>query len=171
VRALAQKSAEAAKDIKTLITESVTRIDQGTKLASASGEVFKHVTESINEVTGKINQIAHASNEQTAGISQVHQAITSIDSVTQQNAALVEQTSAAAESMRDQATNLMEKMAFFKTTSARQSGRANALAAKTTSPSLAAPIKSEKPVKQAMAEAKPASKAMPAAQGDEWAEF
>ena len=171
VRALAQKSAEAAKDIKTLISESVTRIDQGTKLASASGEVFSHVTESINDVTNKINQIAHASKEQTVGIGQVHQAITSIDSVTQQNAALVEQTSAAAESMRDQATNLMEKMAFFKTTSARQGARPKALAAKVKPASLSAP--SEQSLKKNVsADKKPLNKpTAQAAQGDEWAEF
>ena len=170
VRALAQKSAEAAKDIKTLISESVTRIDQGTKLASASGEVFSHVTESINDVTGKINQIAHASKEQTVGIGQVHQAITSIDSVTQQNAALVEQTSAAAESMRDQATNLMEKMAFFKTTSARQSHQPKTLSGKAIAPPKSKPASLAPPAKTSSAPKAP-SKQADVKQADEWAEF
>lgn len=115
VRALAQKSAEAAKDIKKLITESVERIDQGTKLADQSGKVLKEITSSIDEVTNMIRQVAKATEEQAAGIHQVHQAITSIDKVTQQNAALVEETAAASESMRDQANKLSREMNFFKT--------------------------------------------------------
>ncbi|HEY9017775.1 methyl-accepting chemotaxis protein [Thiomicrospira sp.] len=115
VRALAQKSAEAAKDIKTLIDESVSRIDDGTRLASESGERLASITGSIEEVTGMINQIARASSEQAEGVSQVHTAISDIDGATQQNAALVEQTSAAAESMNEQASELSRNMAFFKT--------------------------------------------------------
>ncbi|MFA6700931.1 MAG: methyl-accepting chemotaxis protein, partial [Thiomicrospira sp.] len=99
VRALAQKSAEAAKDIKGLIDESVTRIDEGTKLASQSGEVLQGINQSINGVADMISQIAQASAEQSQGIKQVHTAIAQIDSVTQQNAALVEETSAASESL------------------------------------------------------------------------
>ncbi|MDR9499509.1 MAG: methyl-accepting chemotaxis protein [Hydrogenovibrio sp.] len=117
VRALAQKSADAAKDIKKLITESVERIDQGTKLADESGSVLKEITRSIDEVTHMIHQVAGATKEQAKGIHQVHQAVTSIDQVTQQNAALVEQTAAASESMRDQANNLTKEMSFFKTKS------------------------------------------------------
>lgn len=115
VRALAQKSAEAAKDIKNLIDESVSRIDDGTRLASESGERLASITGSIEQVTGMINQIARASSEQAEGVSQVHTAISDIDGATQQNAALVEQTSAAAESMSEQATELSRNMAFFKT--------------------------------------------------------
>ncbi|HEY9018375.1 methyl-accepting chemotaxis protein [Thiomicrospira sp.] len=115
VRALAQKSAEAAKDISALIGESVTRIDQGTKLASESGEMLNAITGSVSEVTQMIAQIARASAEQAEGVSQVHQAIADIDQVTQQNAALVEQTSAASESMSEQAANLSQDMAFFNT--------------------------------------------------------
>ncbi|MBE0492882.1 MAG: HAMP domain-containing protein [Thiomicrospira sp.] len=115
VRALAQKSAEAAKDIKKLIDESVSRIDDGTRLASESGERLASITGSIEQVTGMINQIARASSEQAEGVSQVHTAISDIDGATQQNAALVEQTSAAAESMSEQATELSRNMAFFNT--------------------------------------------------------
>ncbi|WP_051678605.1 methyl-accepting chemotaxis protein [Thiomicrospira pelophila] len=115
VRALAQKSAEAAKDIKNLIDESVSRIDDGTRLASESGERLASITGSIEQVTGMINQIARASSEQAEGVSQVHTAISDIDGATQQNAALVEETSAAAESMSEQATELSRNMAFFKT--------------------------------------------------------
>lgn len=115
VRALAQKSAEAAKDIKTLIDESVARIGQGTQLASESGEVLKGINDAVENVTQMIEHIAQASKEQAEGVNQVHKAIADIDQVTQQNAALVEETSAAAESMAEQATDLSRNMAFFKT--------------------------------------------------------
>ncbi|UQB42475.1 MCP four helix bundle domain-containing protein [Thiomicrospira microaerophila] len=115
VRALAQKSAEAAKEISALIGESVNRIDQGTKLADESGKMLGAITGSIKDVTQMIAQIAQASQEQAEGVNQVHKAITSIDQVTQQNAALVEETSAAAESMSEQAKVLSADMAFFKT--------------------------------------------------------
>lgn len=115
VRALAQKSAEAAKDIKGLIDQSVSRIDDGTKLASESGEVLQGINDSINGVAEMIGQIAQASAEQADGIKQVHTAISQIDGVTQQNAALVEETSAASESLNEQAQILQQDMAFFNT--------------------------------------------------------
>jgi methyl-accepting chemotaxis protein len=117
VRALAGKSAEAAKDIKTLIEDSVSRVDNGTKLAEKSGEMLGNITHAIDKVTQMIGDIANASNEQAMGIAQVNQAISQIDSVTQQNAALVEETTASANSLRTEATNLQENMAFFKTNS------------------------------------------------------
>lgn len=117
VRSLAQKSAEAAKDIKGLIEESVARIDEGTKLAAQSGEVLQDINESIHGVAGMINKIANASSEQSSGIKQVHIAISQIDSVTQQNAALVQETTSAADSMSEQSRNLKLEMSIFKTTS------------------------------------------------------
>jgi len=113
VRALAQKSAEAAKDITGLINESVTRIDQGTKLASESGEMLVDINASVKDVANMIEQIAQASVQQMEGIEQVHKAVSQIDEVTQQNAALVEQTSAASESMSEQAGILANDMSFF----------------------------------------------------------
>lgn len=115
VRALAQKSAEAAKEITALINENVTRIDQGTRLASESGEMLNSITAAVEQVSQMIEHIAQASGEQAEGVSQVHKAIADIDQVTQQNAALVEQTSAASESMSEQAAILNRDMAFFKT--------------------------------------------------------
>ena len=162
VRALAQKSAEAAKDIKTLIDESVTRIDQGTKLASESGEVLAGINTSVEQVTQMIDHIAQASREQAEGVNQVHKAIADIDQVTQQNAALVEETSAAAESMSEQATDLSRNMAFFKT--GQQGGRAMLAKPKAA----AKPASLPKPTKSTgTSVAKPAQK--PAA--DEWSEF
>jgi methyl-accepting chemotaxis protein len=115
VRALAQKSAEAAKDIKELITDSVSRIEVGTQLADKSGEMLSGITGSIEQVASMIEQIANASSEQSQGINQVHKAMTDIDRVTQENAALVEETTAATSSLSREANHLKDNMAFFKT--------------------------------------------------------
>jgi methyl-accepting chemotaxis protein len=115
VRALAGKSADAAKDIKHLIEDSVQRIETGTQLADKSGEMLNGITTSIEHVAGMIEEIANASNEQSIGINQVHKAMADIDRVTQENAALVEETTAAAESLSSEANNLGNNMAFFKT--------------------------------------------------------
>lgn len=115
VRALAQKSADAAKDIKELITDSVIRIDAGTQLADKSGEMLSGITGSIEQVASMIEEIAHASNEQSTGIHQVNKAIIEIDKITQENAALVEQTTSAAESLSSEAHLLKDNMGHFKT--------------------------------------------------------
>ena len=115
VRALAGKSADAAKDIKGLIEDSVQRIDVGTKLADKSGEMLSNISDSIKDVANMIEAISAASKEQATGISQVHLAIADIDRVTQENAALVEQTTAAAESLNDEANALRSNMSFFTT--------------------------------------------------------
>ncbi len=126
VRALAQKSAAAAKDIKDLITDSVARIEAGTQLADKSGEMLGGITGSIEKVTSMIHAIAQASSEQANGIHQVHHSMNSIDAVTQENAALVEQTTSAADSMRMEAVRLQENMRFFKTNGATNQGRSMA---------------------------------------------
>ena len=113
VRSLAQKSAEAAKDIKTLIDETVSRVTQGSSLATESGEMLNEINDSIDSVTNMITQIAGASKEQAEGVHQVHLAISQIDSVTQQNAALVEETSAAADNLKQQANILQKEMSYF----------------------------------------------------------
>lgn len=114
VRALAQKSAEAAHEIRTLIDGSVLKIDHGTLMATEAGESLHGVTDSIHQVTKMVEQIAEASSEQAGGIRQVHLAITDIDDVTQQNASLVERTTAAANSLSEQVNHLNNNMAFFK---------------------------------------------------------
>ena len=143
VRALAGKSADAAKDIKSLIEDSVNRIHAGTQLADKSGEMLNGITASIEQVAGMIEHIADASKEQTIGINQVHKAIADIDKVTQENAALVEETTAAAESLSIEANNLRHSMAFFKTgTATVVSKRANtAKKASRAHPALPAPKK------------------------------
>ncbi len=97
VRALAQKSSDAAKEIRQLIDESVKRVEQGSEQASKSGEVLGQIAQSIDSVTEMVNQIASATAEQMTGIEQVHHTVTQLDDVTQQNAALVEETTSAAE--------------------------------------------------------------------------
>ncbi len=140
VRALAGKSADAAKDIKGLIEDSVNRIYTGTQLADKSGEMLNGIADSIAQVAGMIHEIADASHEQATGIGQVHLAIADIDKVTQENAALVEETTAAAESLSTEADNLRNNMAFFKTGQTTAARVASHSAPRTKAP---APVKKQ----------------------------
>ncbi len=115
VRNLAQRSATAAKEIKTLITSSVDKVDLGTKLADEAGKSISEVVNSIKDVAKLIDEITTASVEQSAGIDQVSSAITQMDDVTQQNATLVEEASAAASSLEEQVANLAISVAAFDT--------------------------------------------------------
>src|SRR5690606_9957665 len=114
VRSLAQRSAQAAKEIKTLIEASLETIQAGSQQAAQAGTVMRDVVTSIEGVTTIMGEIASASNEQLEGIQQVNQAVAQMDSVVQQNAALVEQAAAAAGSLQDQAGHLTEAVAVFK---------------------------------------------------------
>ncbi|MEC5215872.1 methyl-accepting chemotaxis protein [Actimicrobium sp. GrIS 1.19] len=114
VRNLAQRSAAAAKEIKTLIGDSVDKVDAGTRLVDQAGATMGEVVDSIKRVTDIMSEITHASAEQSAGIEQVNQAIIEMDSVTQQNAALVEQAAAAAQSLQNQAAELAQVVGVFK---------------------------------------------------------
>jgi methyl-accepting chemotaxis protein len=113
VRTLAQRSATAAKEIKDLITESVTRIDNGSKLVENAGRTMEEIVTSAGRTTDIMNEIAAASEEQSTGIGQVNKAITQMDEVTQQNAALVEQASAAAQTLAEQAQALRDAVSVF----------------------------------------------------------
>ncbi len=114
VRNLAQRSAAAAKEIKGLIGDSVERVEAGSKLVNEAGETMHEIVESVRRVTDIMGEITAASQEQTAGIDQINQAITQMDQVTQQNAALVEEASAASEAMQDQAAKLALVVSVFK---------------------------------------------------------
>ncbi|NKE66169.1 HAMP domain-containing protein [Ramlibacter sp. RBP-2] len=114
VRSLAQRSAAAAKEIKALIDDSVSKVDTGSELVGQAGATMDEIVGSIRRVTDIMGEIAAASAEQTRGIEQVNQAITQMDQVTQQNAALVEEASAAAQSMREQAGALVQAVSVFK---------------------------------------------------------
>lgn len=114
VRNLAQRSAAAAREIKTLIDDSVDKVGVGSKLVEQAGVTMNEVVTSIKRVHDIMGEITAASQEQSDGIEQVNQAITQMDTVTQQNAALVEQAAAAAESLQDQAANLAGLVSVFK---------------------------------------------------------
>jgi methyl-accepting chemotaxis protein len=114
VRNLAERSAEAAKEIKSLITASVERVEQGTTLVDKAGATMTEVVSSIRRVTDIMGEITAASAEQSAGVSQVGEAVTQMDQATQQNAALVEESAAAAESLKVQAQQLVAAVAVFK---------------------------------------------------------
>ena len=114
VRNLAQRSASAAKEIKELITDSVAKTTEGTKQVEQAGATMSEIVASVQRVTDIMGEISAASSEQSSGIDQVNHAITSMDEVTQQNAALVEEAAAAAESLSEQASTLMDTVAAFK---------------------------------------------------------
>lgn len=114
VRNLAQRSAAAAKEIKSLINDSVEKVSNGTRLVEEAGHTMEDIVGSVKRVTNIITDISSASLEQSAGIEQVNQAISQMDQVTQQNAALVEEAAAAADSLSGQARNLAEAVAVFK---------------------------------------------------------
>jgi methyl-accepting chemotaxis protein len=114
VRNLAQRSAAAAKEIKTLIGDSVEKVERGSKLVGQAGVTMDEVVSSVKRVTDIMSEIANASAEQSAGIAQVNTSIIEMDSMTQQNAALVEQAAAAAQSLQDQAGELARVVSIFK---------------------------------------------------------
>ncbi|WP_411886834.1 methyl-accepting chemotaxis protein [Polaromonas sp. YR568] len=114
VRNLAQRSAAAAKEIKTLIGDSVDKVEEGSKQVAEAGRTMDEIVASVKRVTDIMAEITAASQEQTAGIEQVNQAITQMDQVTQQNAALVEEAAAAASSLQEQASELSQVVSVFR---------------------------------------------------------
>jgi methyl-accepting chemotaxis protein len=114
VRNLAQRSAEAAKEIKTLIGTSVDKVDAGTRLVADAGSTMDEIVASVQRVTDIMGEISSATAEQSQGIAQVNVAVTQLDQMTQQNAALVEQSAAAAESLKDQAASLTQVVRVFR---------------------------------------------------------
>ena len=114
VRSLAQRSADAAREIKTLIGASVEKVENGTQLVSNAGQSMEDIVAQVQRVSDLIGEISSATSEQTTGISQVGEAVTQLDQVTQQNAALVEQSAAAADSLRHQAAKLAEVVSVFR---------------------------------------------------------
>jgi methyl-accepting chemotaxis protein len=164
VRNLAQRSASAAKEIKELISDSVSKVQEGTRLVENAGNTMTEIVSSVQRVTDIMGEISAASSEQSAGIDQVNNAITSMDEVTQQNAALVEEAAAAAESLVDQAISLMEVVGNFKLkgTTSHQERR-----------SQGSPMRTSKPVESSKPLAKPVAKvALKTGTDDaEWEEF
>ena len=132
VRTLAQRSAAAAKDIKSLIADSVGRVDEGNTHVTRTGRSMDEIIASIERVDRIIGEIETASAEQSSGIEQVNLAITQMDEVTQQNAALVEQAAAAAESLEEQAVQLRQAVASFRLSNAAQPPTPRALPGRTS---------------------------------------
>ncbi len=122
VRSLAGRSADAAKEIKSLINASVERVEQGTALVDQAGTTMTEVVSSIRRVTDIMGEISAASNEQASGVAQVGEAVTQMDQATQQNAALVEEMAAAASSLKNQANDLVQVVAVFKLNTDQHSG-------------------------------------------------
>ncbi len=114
VRSLAQRSAQAAKEIKVLIDSSVSKVSDGGLLVQKAGQTMVEIVDSVKNVSAIVSEIANASSEQSTGIEEINRAITHMDEATQQNAALVEQAAAAAQSLQDQATNLATIVSGFK---------------------------------------------------------
>ena len=184
VRSLAQRSAEAAKEIKQLITDSVGRVEQGTQLVDKAGNTMTEVVNAIRRVTDIMGEISAASREQSSGVAQVGEAITQMDQATQQNAALVEESSAAASSLNQQAGDLVQAVAVFKLAGHAGITTGKASAASQARPAPAprvAPRPATAPKPVARAASKPAavlsapSKASPAAVAaggdDDWDSF
>ena len=174
VRNLAGRSASAAKEIKGLIQDSVRKVEEGSQLVTQSGQTLDHIVTAVKKVSDIVGEIAGASREQSAGIEQVNKAVVQLDEMTQQNAALVEQASAASQSMADQAKGLSQMMERYQVSAqaaaaaaAQAATRRGTGAAKQAAPA-AAPqgSRSAAPVK---AVRKPAAKV--AAAGDDWTEF
>jgi methyl-accepting chemotaxis protein-1 (serine sensor receptor) len=116
VRTLAQRSAQAAKEIKALIDDSGERVNAGSQLVNEAGATMAEIVNAVTRVTDIMGEIASASDEQSRGIDQVGQAVAEMDRVTQQNASLVEESAAAAAALEDQAARLNEAVAVFKIT-------------------------------------------------------
>ena len=173
VRNLAQRSASAAKEIKTLINDSVSKVKVGSDLVDESGRTLAGIVDEVKKVTDIVAEIRAASEEQASGIQQVNNAITQMDHSTQQNAALVEQSTAASRAMVDQATELSRQMNYFHT-SASADARAPQVAAVR---SIAAPRSPRLPVKPSAAKRRtttpPHPQALARASGDNssWQEF
>ena len=135
VRSLAGRSAEAAKEIKQLIGASVEKVELGSRLVQDAGGTMQEIVQSVQRVTDMIGEVTAASTEQSTGIGQVNQAVVNLDQMTQQNAALVEQSTAAAQSLREQAQQLAQAVSVFKV----QGGSLPMAAPVTRSPAAAAP--------------------------------
>ncbi|PRC95255.1 methyl-accepting chemotaxis protein [Solimicrobium silvestre] len=182
VRNLAQRSAVAAKEIKGLITTSVEKVGVGTKLVGQAGVTINQIVASVKQVNDIIAEISHASQDQSADIEGINHSVIDMDGMTQQNAALVEQAAAAAQSLQDQAAELAKVVSIFKLTT-----NAPLNFAKKTAPSAARPevkltqVKAKSPVAEIKSAAKSSIKSLPAAKstakknaavdGNDWEEF
>ena len=189
---MAGRSAEAAKEIKSLITASVERVEQGTALVDKAGATMTEVVSSIRRVTDIMGEISAASNEQAVGVSRVGDAIGSMDQTTQQNAALVEEMAAAASSLKGQASDLVQVVSVFKISAEQQDhvpAKANVRSGKAQpfdgpdrrdvpakpsaayKPAAKPAAKPGSPVKTALLTPKTSARSTPAGGDDDWESF
>lgn len=159
VRSLAQRSAEAAKEIKQLITASVDKVETGSRLVLDAGTTMTDIVQSVQRVTDMIGEITAASSEQSAGVQQVNQAIGNLDQMTQQNAALVEQSAAAAQSLREQADQLAQVVSRFKVNAASYAPAQAQAAIEAARASAAKGVSAARPAVKPLAKAAPAANA------------
>jgi methyl-accepting chemotaxis protein len=141
VRNLAQRSAQAAKEIKTLIGDSVSQVEAGTRLVDAAGRTMDDIVSSVKKVSDLVTEIAAASQEQSSGIEQVNQAITQMDQVVQQNATLVEEATAATESLKGQSEELLALVSSFRLGDAAAAAAPSMPAQRSTAPAQPAPVR------------------------------
>ena len=168
VRSLAQRSANAAKEIKALISDSVEKVDAGSKLVASAGQTMDEIVGSVKRVTDIMAEISAASQEQSGGLEQVNTAVSQMDKITQQNAALVEEAAAAAKSMEEQTDALLQMVGGF----VLAEGQSVATAPAPRQPSPAAPKPAARPA--AKSTEKPATRKREAAKptaSDDWKEF
>ncbi|MBC3806938.1 MCP four helix bundle domain-containing protein [Undibacterium seohonense] len=168
VRSLAQRSASAAKEIKELINDSVEKVEQGTRLVDAAGTTMQEVVQSVKRVSDMISEITAAGQEQSSGIDQINQAIIQMDSITQQNSALVEEAAAASATMQDQAAKLVDVVSVFKLDNNGTYSAPKASAAPRRASS--SPTRSNK-VQPPRIKASPVKHTEKAASADSWEEF
>ena len=173
VRSLAQRSAAAAKEIKELIDDSTLRVSQGADLAGRAGATMNGIVDSIGRVTAIMGEIVDSSKEQASGIQQVHRAVSDMDSVTQQNATLVEESAAATESMKEEAARLAQLVAVFKLAAKAAPRKDDATRIARTATPPAKPAASAPPAARAKPAARPAPPpgAERKAAEEEWEEF
>ncbi len=171
VRSLAQRSAAAAKEIKGLISDSVEKVQNGSKLVDQAGRTMEEVVAAIGRVAKIMTDIAEASREQSSGIEQVGLAVTQMDEVTQQNAALVEEAAAAAESLEEQARSLLEAVSVFQLAAGDRRGASALPKEGRAAPRLAAAAPAPPRRFSAADGAAKAPAKLPASLDDEWAEF
>jgi len=165
VRSLAQRSSQAAKDIKDLITNSSTLVQDGVQLVNRTGTSLKEILESIKQVADIVADISTASNEQAGGIEQINKALTQMDEVTQQNSAMVEENAATARTLEQQAGAMDERIGAYKLSSSDSSRVVTPLHKRPAQSKPAAPVR--KPAARAVAR----SGAATAVAKDEWEEF
>jgi methyl-accepting chemotaxis protein-2 (aspartate sensor receptor) len=162
VRSLAGRSAEAAKEIKSLIGNSVERVDAGARLVQDAGTTMAEIVASVQRVQDIIGEISSASGEQSEGIASVNTSVVQLDQMTQQNAALVEESAAAAESLKEQAQRLVEAVAFFRVNNSG-GGQPRPTARTAPAPAAPLPVRPKAPARAAISPAAPKPAARPAA--------